>query len=144
MSNEIIVVNLSTPFLIKNKCKECGSNPVTYFYVRNKTLWIDPNRIIQSFDLLKKYYKRMCSDYYMKVSPKYFNDLSHFSYYTLYKSYLPKLHHTRGRDLSPNVSEFLMCECGATSWIFSNLSAKKCPEVVNRKSRYSYPHKFDF
>jgi hypothetical protein len=142
--SEIIRINLSTPFLVKNRCKECGSHPSIYYYIRNRNLWLDPRRVLKDFDILKKYYKRMCSDHYMMLSPKYFTDLGSFSHQVGYKGFLPKLHRSRGRSIISNIAEFLMCECGATSWAYADKAVINCPEIANRKARSKYPQKFEF
>ena len=142
---EIIGVNFSSTFMAKSRCKKCGSHPAVYYYTRNKYLWLDPHNAINShLSVLKKYTKRMCSDHYMMISPKYFTNLISFSQSTSYKGYLPKLHNSRGRNFSSNIAEFLMCECGDTSWAFSDKAVRGCPEVFNRKSRFKYPQKFEY
>jgi len=141
---QIIRVNLSTPFIVKSRCKKCKSNPSIYYYIRNKHLSIDPRSGLKIFESIKKYYKRMCADHYMMISPKYFTDLGSFSHSVNYKGFLPKLHRARGVNIGSNITEFLMCECGATSWAFTDKAAMARPEIVNRKARNKYPQKFEF
>lgn len=134
-------INLSTPFPTKSRCKRCGSYPSMYYYLMGKVLRHDPRSSINiKFSLLKKYCKRMCNDQYLLVAPKYFNELESFSHKTSYKGFLPKLHRVRGSNqYCSDFIEYLMCDCGATSWAFSNRSVQGRVEIMNRKARGKYP-----
>ena len=143
--HEIIGVNLSTPFITKNRCKKCASHPAIYYYIRNGYLYIDPRHSINTkYNIIRKYGKRMCSNHSMMIAPKHYAGLSGLSHTPSYKGYLPKFHYSRGRKYKTNVTEFLMCECGETSWAFSSKAIQECPEIINRKSRHKYPQKFEF
>jgi hypothetical protein len=142
---EEIGVNFSSTFMAKSRCKKCGSHPATYYYTRNKYLWLDPNNALKANTVgLRKYLKRMCADHYLMIAPKYFTNLINFSHSTYYKGYLPKLHTSRGRNFRSSITEFLMCECGDTSWAFADKAVRGCPEIFNRKSRFKYPQKFEY
>jgi hypothetical protein len=141
---EIIRVSLSTPFLVKSRCKHCASLPSHYYYIRNATMWFNPRVVIDRFKSNLKYFKKMTTDHYMIDDPKYFHDMSNFTHAVTYKGYRPRLHRTRGSSATQDVVEFLMCECGKTSWGFSDKAIKNRPEIVNKKSRRRFPQKFEF
>lgn len=134
---EIININLSFPFMMKNRCKECSSLPCIYYYIRNRSLFLNPRKTARK-------YKRMCTDHYFWVSPKDVDSLVDFSHTAIYKGYSPAIYRSRGNRRPINMTEYLMCECGATSWAFNDKSVRECPEVVNRKSRGKYPQRFEF
>lgn len=141
---EIVRVNLSTPFLVRSRCKFCAGLPTHYYYIRNATMWYNPRKPIDHFKQMTKYVKRMCSDHYLMEEPKYFVEMASFSHPVSYKGYRPRLHRTRGSSATQDVVEFLMCDCGRSSWAFSDKAVKYRPEIVARKARYRFPQKFEF
>jgi hypothetical protein len=144
---EIIKVNLSETFMTRSRCKECSRFPSIYYYVKNPILWYDPAKTKETFAFIKKYVNRMCSDFYLVEEPKSFTTTNYFSFSTGFKAYRPKLHKSRNPwDYNPivEVTEFLTCECGGTTWAFADKTVKHRPEIVLRKARYRYPRKFDF
>ena len=141
---EVIRINVSTTFLIRSRCKGCGSSPQFYYIIRNKRPWFDPNKVIKDTVKFKSLYKRICHDHYMILPTRYFNSLQSFSHQVSYKGFNPKLHLSRGKSFINNVTEFLMCECGDTSWAFNQKSVQHTPEVENRKAKYKYPKKFEY
>lgn len=140
--SEDIRINYSTPFTLRARCKFCGSGPTHYYYTRSDTLWFNPNRIKEHFDLMKKYCKRMCSNYYLIDDPKYFNSLIGFSFFVSFNKYRPKLHSGRGTHPVFDLVEHLRCECTRTDWAFYDKSTITRPEIFNRKSRFKFPEKY--
>jgi hypothetical protein len=136
-------VKLSTPFLVRTKCKACGGSPKIYYYTRNATLWYDARRVVTRFDSLKHLIKRAVGDHYYWDDPKYFTKLSTFTHGISYTSYRPRLHRTRGSNPIFDTVEYLSCECGATRWAFSERASAHRPEITNRKARGRFPHKFE-
>ena len=145
---EIVKINLSETFMVRSKCKYCAEQPSIYYYVKNPLLWQDPSRIKEIFAFIKKYVHRMCSDFYLMEDPSSFYHISFFGFKTSFSGYNPKLHKTRTPwafyKQETEITEFLTCECGRTSWAFTDKTAKYRPEIVLRKARYRYPQKFDF
>lgn len=141
---EIIRVNFSTPFIVKSRCKHCAGFPSHYYYIRNPTMWYNVRTVTDRSRKAISHLKRMASDHYLIDDPKYFKNMSNFTHTTTYKGYRPRLHRTRGSRQTQDIIEFLMCECGKTSWGFSDKAIKGRPEILNRKARYRYPQKFEF
>jgi len=142
---EIIHINISSTFLIKNRCKECSKQPSDYYYIRKRRLFKDVNDQVSKFQLWRKWIDRFTADWYLDSDPKYFCDIEEFSFSVNDKSYLPTLHNTRGNiNNKDHVIEILRCECGATIWAFNSKSVKNRPEIINRKGRYEYPRKFEY
>lgn len=141
---EIIRINLSTPFLTRSRCKSCAGFPTIFFYIKNPTLWYSPRRRTDLFVKLTKHIKRMCNNYHIFFDPKYYSGVSNFGHTPNYKGYKPNLHRTRGTSPVQNIVEFLMCNCGATSWAFTDKAAQNHPEITCRKARYKFPNKFEF
>jgi hypothetical protein len=131
-------ISLSSTFTIRNRCTKCSGYPEIYFFVRDKMLFKDHKYLNSQFNWSKKYIKRMCSDYYMMLDPKYFTDLRNFSHKPSYKCFSPKLHHSSGKSHASNILEFLMCKCGSTAWKFSEKFNKNSPEIYNRRSLVVY------
>ena len=139
---EVIRVNLSNSFMVRTKCAVCGEEPTIYYYNAKPYLWNEPKSQKRLFDAIKHWYKRMCMDWYLESNPSYFHSGADFSHPVDYKGFNPKLHYTRGINPDANIVEFITCWSGCTIWAFVDKANKNRPEFVNRKSRYSHPHKF--
>jgi hypothetical protein len=146
--SEIVRVNLSETFMVRSRCKSCGELPSMYYYFKNPVLFDDVNEVRHIFGFIKKYISRMCDDFYLIENPSSFKHMSYFGFRLNFKGYNPKLHKTRTpwvqykQELE--ITEFLTCECGKTSWAFSDKTIKLRPEIIFKKARYKYPKKFDF
>jgi hypothetical protein len=143
---EIIHINISSTFLIKNRCKACGKHPSDYYYIRKCRVYKDIDELNYYSKSFKKRIGRFILDWYLDSDPKFFCDIKDFSFCIRDKSYLPRLHNTRGEPSNnkDHVIEMLGCECGKTTWAFNNKSIKNSPEIINRKGRYGYPRKFEY
>lgn len=141
---DIIRVRLSTPFLVRTKCKFCNGLPTIYYYVQNPSLWFDPRRVTDQLEFVKKYVKRMGSSHYLYDDPKYFTGEATFGHQVTYKGYRPKLHRTRGVSPHLDIIEHLTCECGRANWAFTEKSVQNRPEIMARKARHRFPQKFEF
>lgn len=146
--SEIVRVNLSETFMVRSRCKLCGKLPSMYYYFKNPILFDDVNEVKYLFGFIRKYISRMCDDFYLIESPSSFIHMSFFGFKLNFKGYNPKLHKTRTpwirykQDLE--ITEFLTCECGKTSWAFSDKTVKLRPEIILKRARYKYPKRFDF
>jgi hypothetical protein len=140
---EIIRINISSTFLSRARCKNCGKNPSFYYYVRKPFLWKDISEQISTSKLFREWIERMSADWYLDSAPKYFHDIKEFSFSLDDKHYVPTLHRMRGVD-STNIVELVVCECGASTWAFADKSNRKRPEITNRKGRYKYPQRFKY
>ncbi|SRR5258708_7669090 len=136
-------INLSTPFPVRTRCRYCGKGPEHYYASKTATKWFNPNRIKDASKHYQKHIKRMIFDYYLDSLPKDFCFISPFTHTVLYKSYNPALHKKRGIPPVNDYVEFLCCNCGRTTWGFSQKSIGARHEITQRKARYSYPVKFD-
>lgn len=139
-TDDIILINLSVPFLQRAKCKFCGKGP-TYYYCVRKRNYLDVRKPLQFMEWVKRHHYRMCSNDYLFDDPKNCISLIYFSYEIPYKSYNPALHRVKGIPRN-NFREYVGCDCGKTTWGFYYKSAIDRPEIINRKSRNSYPQKF--
>jgi len=142
--SEVIKVNLSTPFLVRSRCKGCGKYPTIYYYARNPVMWNNPRKILEQFSFYSKFFKRACSDFYLDDNPSSFTSMHYFEYQVPFKNFNPKLHRTRGAHPVFNYTEFVTCECGGSIWAFTDKSIKSRMEIISRKARVNLPQKFNF
>jgi hypothetical protein len=143
---EIIRVNISSTFMVRARCKNCGKGPDYYYSVGQPFKWVGVRSALVFSQAVKKWITRMVSNWYLPFSPRYFLKLGDFAFEIEDKSYDPLFHRTRGSNIGvrQRVVEFVGCSCGATVWAFNEKSAVKRPEITNRKGRYKYPQKFVF
>ena len=141
---EVVKIKLSTPFVTRTRCKHCGETPSIYYYVYNSTLWATPDSIRRMFAILSKHVNRMGTSFYQQDDPKDYRGLSTFSQGTGFRKFSPRLRQTRGINTDFDVTEYLMCPCGASMYAFNQKSIKRRPEIVNRKARKTYPNRFIF
>jgi hypothetical protein len=142
---ELIRINISSTFMVRARCIECGSAPTYYYQVRRPYLFFDVRHMGVTSQWLRRWVKRMTEDWYLDDQPRHFHDLKEFSFRLDDKHYLPTLHRARGltRD-KDNSIEFVGCECTRTVWAFNQKSAQNRPEITNRKGKYTYPHRFEY
>lgn len=142
---ELIRVNISSTFLARTRCVECGKGPTMYYVTHKPYVWKNVRHFIASSKLSRAWIKRFTSDWYMQSSPKFINKIPDFSFALDDKQYRPTLFRTRGEVKHfDNVVELIGCECSATMWAFNQKSTQNRPEITNRKGRYSYPQKFEY
>jgi hypothetical protein len=141
---EVIRINISSTFLAKARCKECGKGPDYYYASMQPFKWEKVKYFILYSKFSQKWVKRMASDWYQAFQPRYFRKLGDFSFALEGKSYDPILHRVKGANIrdKDNIVEYVGCSCGATVWSFNDKSTNKRPEITNRKGRYKYPQKF--
>jgi hypothetical protein len=139
-------INISSSFMARALCKECGKGPAYYYHVRLPFIWKDVSDQIIGSKWFRSWIKRLVSDWYLVSEPRYFRDISEFSASFPDAHYNPTAHMKRGlpKVEKDNVMEMLGCECGATVWAFNQKSTKNRPEVINRKGRYKYPRQFEY
>lgn len=141
---EVVKINLSTPFVVRSRCKVCGNYPSIYYYIRNPVIWNDPRRMQEYFSFYYKHIKRLCSNYYLNDSPTSFTSANFLSEEIPFRSFKPKLHHTRGFPSVYNYTEFITCKCGGSVWAYTDKSIRSRLEISMRKSRSIFPQKFNF
>jgi hypothetical protein len=146
---EIIRVSLSTPFLVRSRCKGCGGHPNIYYWIRNPSISLDPRKGISEhleavIRYMSRYSTRVISDFYLEEKPSSFTKINLFNYNFGPKSFNPRAHKNRGTNMTFEVVEYLTCECGKSAWAFTDKIIKNKPEIFNRKSRFTFPNKFDF
>lgn len=141
---EVIRINISSTFLMRARCKECGKGPDFYYGVMLPLKWKNVNNFLFVSTFNRDWITRMVSNWYLDFSPRHFKKLGDFSFGLEDKSYNPVFRRTRGTNIPErdNMVEFLGCDCGATVWAFNQKSTKARPEVTNRKGRYKYPQRF--
>jgi hypothetical protein len=100
--------------------------------------------MLEIFDVIKPYIKRLSSDHYLWDDPKFFASTTTFEFPATYNKYRPKLHRTRGAKPTFDVVEFLTCDCARTNWAFSEKAVENRREINQRKARYRFPHKFEY
>ncbi len=140
----VVRVNLSSTFVVKNKCPYCNKSANEYFWVNLPPYYYDPKSSQELFNWIKNYIKRIIPSvsWYAKAQPRHFKSLKDFSVYWSEKSYKAALHRNLNIELTDHVIEFLSCPCGRTLWAFNQKDAEERPEINNRKARYKYPQKF--
>lgn len=133
-------LQLSTPFLVRTRCKHCGSMPFDYFQMHIKRGFLNPRDLIR----IKSWFYSdgsVCDNFYIDEEPKSYNVLSPFSYTHQGLSYSPKLH-IKNKSFSKNdITDCMVCQCGKTYWYFGQVSSKNKPEVVNRKTQSTFSQK---
>jgi hypothetical protein len=141
---EIIRINISSSFMSRARCKQCGDGPDFYYAMMKPHKWKNVRHFLVYSKAVKSWIQRMLSNWYLPYTPRYFHDLSDFTFRLESKSFDPSLYRVRGANISErdDVIEFLGCECGATVWAFNDKSTKNRPEITNRKGRYKYPQRF--
>lgn len=143
--SEVIKINISSSFMARARCKECGKGPDYYYGVLKPFMWKE----IKHFMIFSSFAKKWIANknaWYKEFDPKYFTHLGDFSKKLEDKSYNPITHRTKGADINDlyNMVEYVGCGCGATVWGFNQKSVQKRPEITNRKGRYKYPQKFSY
>jgi len=143
---EVVRINISSTFLQRARCSECGKGPTFYYASMQPFKWKEIKHFLIYSKFSKRWVKRMVTNWYQDFSPRYFRKLGDFSFALEGKSYNPVLHNAHGANVKDrdNVIEYVGCDCGSTVWAFNDKSTKKRPEVINRKGRYKYPQKFVF
>lgn len=141
---EIIRINISSTFLIRARCKECGKGPDYYYAIMLPFKWKNIRNLLSVSKFARGWITRLVGTWYLNFDPRHFEKLGDFTFALEDKSYLPTFHRIRGAAMTEreNMVEFLGCECGATVWAFNNKSTKNRPEITNRKGRYKYPQRF--
>lgn len=119
------------------------TGPSDYFVQGLAVKWYNPKRIQEMQKTSCKYINRMCQDFYFADAPKWFIGIIAFNWYHHGKSYNPALHAKRGVIAVEEPAEFLSCDCGRTTWAFSEKAIQYRREISQRKARYKYPHKFE-
>lgn len=139
----VIKVNISSSFMAKARCKECGKGPDYYYATLKPFMWKDVKHFLMFSSITKMWFAKK-ADWYKQFEPRHFTKVGDFTKKLEDKSYNPIVHRTKGADVSDriNIIEYVGCQCGATVWGFNNLSVQKRPEITNRKGRYKYPQKF--
>ena len=141
---EVIRINISSSFMTRARCKNCGKGPDYYYAVGQPIKWVDAHDFVMFSRTLKSWITKIISSWYLAFSPRYFQKLGDFSIEIDDKSYSPLFHRTRGANVGRHkrMVEFIGCPCGATVWAFNEKSVVKRPEITNRKGRYKYPQRF--
>lgn len=133
------LISLSTPFIYKNRCKECGTGGVYYYcHAPNSNIY---NRAFDRSSFSYSFLIKNLMNRYMYNPPYYrrqvittskinnFNIKSHMSVGVAIKN-------------SSILIEGIYCKCFKTKWEFPGHSIKNRAEIRNRKSDRVFPHKF--
>ncbi len=139
---ELVRINLSTPIIMKNRCRKCGKHPDVYYYLEQPTYYHDPRASAEILQWLKLLLDRMSADWYQVSPPSEFTGMSLFAHQVNYKGHNPRLSRSRGLNASSNVVEYLTCECGYSNWTWADRTNQNRPEIVNRRARSTYPKRF--
>src|SRR5512135_1353899 len=127
---ELIRINISSTFMARARCKNCGKGPDYYYSVGQPFKWVDARSALVFSKKIKEWLTKIVSNWYLPFSPQFFKKLGDFTFSLEDKSYSPLFHRTRGANIGHHkrVVEFVGCECGATVWAFNEKSAVKRPE----------------
>ena len=141
---EKVKINISSTFMARARCTECGGLPNFYYCTRKPHLWKEVREQIELSGWLRTWIKRMNNNWYYELDPRDLNDIKEFSFTIDDKHYAPTYHRTFRNNTKNGLVEFVGCSCGDTVWAFTQKSAKNRPEIVNRKGRYNYPKNFEY
>ena|ERR1700722_9041353 len=137
---EDIKVNISSTFLLRVKCKYCGTSPFERLFIRKSFKIKDVRDKLIIYKRLNLMINRFTDDWYLSSSPNFFSkNIADFSWKN--DSYSPILHRTRGNHFEQyqNIIGGMWCKCGKMTRIFYINEIK--PEIINRQGRYNYPQK---
>jgi hypothetical protein len=140
---EIHRVRLSSPFMVRSRCKFCMGSPIIYYYIRNPTLWFNPRKAMDRMSFIKKLLQHLRSLGFLN-EPKHCHSAAELSHDVSWAKYRPRLHRTKGSSAIFDVVEFVTCDCMQTTWAYSDEAIQNRPEINHRKSRYRFPTKFEF
>ena len=135
---------LSSTFPTRTKCKKCLKLPSLYYCVRNPSMSLDPRTQLNNALKSKKKLRRVIYSFFMMEDPSNFVRISSYGHKPFYKGANIRMHKNVGIINNKNYTEYATCECGATSWAYSQKPASSRPEISNRKSRKVYPIKIDY
>lgn len=139
---EKILINVSSTFLPRARCKKCFSPPInssnTHFFVKEPSFGLSPNDHLSRIKYMQNITNRFCESYYLYYSPSAYISTSTFNYALRYKGYQSRLHKNIGTSLHNELVEFLTCKCGRTTWSFKQKCIENKPEIKNRKGKIGY------
>jgi hypothetical protein len=141
----IVRINLSTPFVVRSRCKKCGEHPSIYYCMGGPTMWHNPRQSQNEFAYIRKHTNRLCSDYYLMEPPINYNMLmQYFNFKVYFNSYRPRLHRscTNNKLFFFDIVEYLSCKCGGATWAFNNKYNVVKPGTSLRKARNNFPFQF--
>ena len=136
-------VNLSSSFIARTKCRNCGLPPDDYYFINHALYYSDPRSASEVFNWFKKYITNVAGYWYKRHQPRLFHSMKTFNVHWPEQSYKPSLHQHKGVQDDDNITEYLSCPCGQTVWAFNSTTAEHRVEIKNRKARYRYPQKFE-
>jgi hypothetical protein len=139
---QVIKINISSTFVIKNKCLECDKRPAAYYRRVMLPYGRTPRDDEWLIEFYQKHMRRMTRSWYLNRDPKTLTSLKEFSFTLNGKSFKPGSHHKLDTGYTNRITDYLVCPCGKTMWAFNQTSGEDRPEIKNRKGRYSYPRKF--
>lgn len=138
---EVVKINLSTPIVMKNRCRKCGKHPDVYYYIQQSGGNFTPREELMQFDWVKRRLKRMSVDWYLSNNPKSYSGISPFSHAVTYKGFNPRLLRSSSAP-NGNYIEYLTCECiGAPNWTWMD-KGNQTPEHRHRRARTTYGKSF--
>jgi hypothetical protein len=135
-----IKVNLSTPAIMRARCKKCGARPSKYYRLQERE-FIKDIKVYSSRSLRNKnFIKKMNSDWHLDFYPSTFHSIYFLSYSPLLKGYNPHLHinNRANSDSHYPLTEFLTCSCGQTTWSWKDINHQDVLEHKHRRSRGYY------
>ena|SRR3984957_14764166 len=142
---QVIHINISSTFVIKNRCRKCNGQPSEYWQIHIPYHYLDPQDGKHLFYFFKEYMKSFAPYWHRVKDPRYRTSLKSLNFYYGPRFYHPDLHQKNkiGVDnYTDQVIEYARCSCGRSVWAFGQLISNIRPEIKNRKGRYSYPRKF--
>jgi hypothetical protein len=145
----VLSVNLSHPFPLKNRCKHCGSNKLSYFHDYSNPYWYPDTRYARNRctpEMIKGWAYGTHSD--KELSPLFQSmsiraDATHS---IGFKRYNPKLAKSwadgNGRGYISQMLVVVVCDsCDLQTWAYINGYNRKMPENFHRKARINCPQK---
>lgn len=145
----ILSVNASHSFPLRNRCKHCGSNKLSYFHDYSNPYWYPEHKYARnrcSPDMVKGWLYGMHSDKELVTLFKNMNIRVDPQHSIGFKRYVPKFSKgwadNKGRGYNSSMVVMVVCDnCDLQTWAYINGYTRKLPENFNRKARINNPQK---
>lgn len=144
----LLSINASHSFPLRNRCKHCGSNKLSYFHDYSNPYWYPDLRYARnrcSPDMVKGWLYGSHSD--KELAPYKNLGIRFDPQHSIgFKRYSPKFSKgyadNKGRGYNSQMVVVIVCDnCDMQTWAYINGYTRKLPENLNRKARINNPQK---